>query len=90
MAAPELMEGHGELTGEGEEGEGGGGEGVRLGVQLGRHGEGLIWRRAAGHLSLRACCCSLLRAAVREKEGGGRRKREEKKRKKKKKKYKKI
>jgi hypothetical protein len=27
MAAPELMEGHGELTGEGEEGEGGGGEG---------------------------------------------------------------
>jgi hypothetical protein len=69
-----------------EEGE----RGVRLGVQLGRHGEGLIWRRAAGHLSVRACCCSLLRAAVGEKEGGGRRKREEKKRKKKKKNIKKY
>jgi hypothetical protein len=37
-----------------------------------RHGEGLLWRRVADHLSIRACCCSLLRAVVREKEEGRR------------------
>jgi hypothetical protein len=67
------MRGHGE-------GEGGGGEVARLGVQLGRHREGLLWRRAAGHLSVHACCCSLLRAAVRVREEG-RRKEEERRKK---------
>jgi hypothetical protein len=69
------MRGHGELIRERE----GGGEVARLGVQLGRHGEGLLWRWAACHLSVRACCCSLLRAAVHVKEEGRRKEEERRK-----------
>jgi hypothetical protein len=69
------MGAHGELTGEGEEGEGGGGEGAQLGVAMGR-----VRAVGGGTMGARPCCSFGLLRSVRERRQEGEEKKEKRER----------